>query len=368
MTQPDSNNTLPKKETEFYEHHRIAVDKRQTRLRIDKFLTLRLEGVSRNKIEQAAKAGCILVNDKAVKVSYKIKPLDIISVLLPTPPISLELLPENIPLNIVYEDDDILVINKPANLVVHPGYANFTGTLLNGLLYYLQNKTNAIGEPVSPFLAHRIDKDTTGLLLVAKNEPAQMTLAKQFYDHSVKRKYHALAWGDFQEDEGTIEGYLGRSLKDRRVMTVFDEEHAELGKYAVTHWRVLERFGYVTLLECVLETGRTHQIRAHLRSIGHPLFGDTVYGGDLILKGTTFTKYKQFVMNSFKLLNRQALHAKTLGFVHPVSGEHLSFDSEIPKDMASVIERWRRYTQTHDLPTEDYQLTEEDMKVYNTKA
>lgn len=367
MTRPDCNNDEEQKDNEFYEHHRILVDKGQTRLRVDKFLTLRLEGVSRSKIEQAAKADCILVNDKPVKASYKIKPSDVISVLLPTPPVSLELVPENIPLNIAYEDDDVLVVNKPANLVVHPGYANFTGTLLNGLLYYLQNKTNALGESVSPFLAHRIDKDTTGLLLVAKNESAQMILAKQFYDHSVERKYHALVWGDFQEDEGTIEGYLGRSPKDRRIMTVYDNEHAEFGKYAVTHWRVLERFGYVTLLECILETGRTHQIRAHLRSIGHPLFGDATYGGNLILKGTTFTKYKQFVTNCFKLLNRQALHAKTLGFVHPVSGKHLSFDSDIPEDMAMVLERWRRYTQSHDLPEENYQLTDEDLKTFNTK-
>jgi len=330
-------------DSELYEHHRIAVDKGQAMLRLDKYLQMRLEGVSRTKIQAAAKAGCIVVNDKPAKSNYKVKPCDVISVLLPEPPHVFEVLPEPIPFDIAYEDDDVLVVDKRPGLVVHPGYGNFTGTLLNGLLYYFQDKKDRGGNPIVPYLVHRIDKDTSGLLLIAKNEEAQVALAKQFFDHTIERKYCALVWGGFDEDEGTVIGNLERSPQDRRVMHVTDDP--ERGKYAVTHWRVVERFGYVTLLECVLETGRTHQIRAHMKHIGHPLFNDAPYGGDRILKGTTFSKYKQFVDNCFSLLPRQALHAFILGFEHPTTGQHMHFESPMPADMSSVLTKWRAYAQ-----------------------
>lgn len=330
-------------DSELYEHHRIAVDKGQAMLRLDKYLQMRLEGVSRTKIQAAAKAGCIVVNDKPAKSNYKVKPCDVISVLLPEPPHDFEVLPEPIPFDIAYEDDDVLVVDKRPGLVVHPGYGNFTGTLLNGLLYYFQDKKDRGGNPIVPYLVHRIDKDTSGLLLIAKNEEAQVALAKQFFDHTIERKYCALVWGGFDEDEGTVIGNLERSPQDRRVMHVTDDP--ERGKYAVTHWRVVERFGYVTLLECVLETGRTHQIRAHMKHIGHPLFNDAPYGGDRILKGTTFSKYKQFVDNCFSLLPRQALHAFILGFEHPTTGQHMHFESPMPADMSSVLNKWRAYAQ-----------------------
>ena len=299
---------------ELYEHHHIVVDRGQEMLRIDRYLQMRLQGVSRTKIQAATKAECVRVNGKAAKANYRVKPLDEISILLPEPPHEFELLPEPIDLKIVYEDDDVLVVDKQAGLVVHPGVGNWNGTLVNGLLYHLQ------GTDAKPLLVHRIDKDTSGLLLVAKNEDAQAFLARQFFEHSIERKYNALVWGDFEEESGTIEGNLGRSPKDRRMMCVYPHEEGiseeeQKGKHAVTHWKVLERFGYVTLVECVLETGRTHQIRAHMRHIGHPLFNDATYGGDGILKGTTFTKYKQFVNNCFEVLPRQALHALVLGFV-----------------------------------------------------
>lgn len=328
-------------ENDLYEHHHISVDKGQEMLRLDKYLQMRLQGISRTKIQAAAKAACILVNGKAAKSNYKVKPRDEISILLPEPPHDFEVLPEAIPLEIVYEDADVLVINKPAGLVVHPGYGNFTGTLLNGLVYYFQGKLDAEGNQIVPYLVHRIDKDTSGLLLIAKNESAQVVLAKQFFDHTIERRYNALVWGNFDEDQGTIVGNLERSPQDRRVMHVTDDE--ERGKYAVTHWRVLERFGYVTLVECVLETGRTHQIRAHMRHIGHPLFSDAAYGGDQVLKGTTFSKYKQFVDNCFRMMPRQALHALVLGFDHPVTGQHLHFETPYPQDLTSVLEKWRKY-------------------------
>ena len=330
-------------EPELYEHHRIVVDKGQMMLRLDKYLQMRLEGVSRNKIQLAVKAGCVQVNGRAAKSNYKVKPSDEIIVLLPEPPHNFEVLPEPVPFDIVYEDDDVVVVDKRAGLVVHPGYGNFTGTLLNGLLYYFQDKQGRDGKPIVPYLVHRIDKDTSGLLLVAKNEEAQLVLAKQFFDHSIERKYNALVWGGFDEDQGTIIGNLERSPIDRRVMHVTDD--LERGKHAVTHWRVLERFGYVTLVECVLETGRTHQIRAHMQHIGHPLFNDAAYGGDRILKGTTFSKYKQFVENCFSLLPRQALHALVLGFDHPTTGQHLHFELPLPSDMGAVLDKWRNYTQ-----------------------
>lgn len=320
-------------ESELYEHHHITVDKGQAMLRLDKYLQMRLEGISRNKVQAAIKADCVLVNDKTAKANYKVKPLDVISVLLPEPPHDFEVLPEEIPLDIIYEDNDVLVVNKPAGLVVHPGYGNFTGTLLNGLLFYLNS--------APAYLVHRIDKDTSGLLLVAKNEPAQVVLAKQFFDHTIERKYLALVWGSFDEECGTIEGNLERSPADRRVMHVTPDP--ERGKHAVTHWRVVESFGYVTLVECVLETGRTHQIRAHMRHIGHPLFNDAAYGGDSILKGTTFSKYRQFVENCFRLLPRQALHARVLGFEHPVTHQHLHFEQSLPSDMSAALDKWRAY-------------------------
>ena len=325
---------LEQEQQELYEHHRFTVDKGQEMIRLDIYLQAHLGSVSRNKIQAATKAGCVRVNDREAKASYKVKPQDVITVLLPEPPQEFELLPEKVDFGVVYEDADVMVIDKPAGLVVHPGVGNFTGTLLNGLLYYYQDKG------VTPYLVHRIDKDTSGLLLVAKNEESQVVLAKQFFEHTIERKYNALVWGDFDEDEGTITGNLARSPKERRVMAVCDDDH---GKHAVTHWRVLERFGYVTLLECVLETGRTHQIRAHMRHIGHPLFSDAAYGGDAILKGTTFSRYRQFVENCFAVCPRQALHARVLGFDHPRTGEHLHFEMPIPQDMAQCIERWRGY-------------------------
>lgn len=326
---------------DLYEHFNFVVDKGQSLLRIDKFLSSHIQNVSRNKIQQAAKAGNILVNRVAEKPNYKVKPLDSISVLMPNPPREIEIVPENIPLDIVYEDDDILIVNKKAGMVTHPAYGNYTGTLVNALSYYFGEKYNEDGSIQNPLLVHRIDKDTSGIMIVAKNEYAQAKLAHQFYHHTIERKYNALVWGDFDEEEGTIDSYINRSGADRRVMEAFSD--SEKGKHAITHWKVLERFGYITLVECKLETGRTHQIRAQMKSIAHPLFGDFTYGGRLIVKGTVFTKYKQFVNNAFKILPRQALHAKSLGFIHPVTSEQMFFDSELPPDMKEVIEKWRNY-------------------------
>ncbi|HNW96955.1 MAG TPA: RluA family pseudouridine synthase [Bacteroidales bacterium] len=327
-------------EQEMYEHYRFVVDKGQSLLRIDKYLMNRIEGVSRSKIQAAANAGNILVNKNSVKPNYKVKPCDIISIVLAQPPREIELIPQNIPINIVYEDDDIIIINKEPGMVVHPGYGNYTGTLVNALIYHFQ-QSEKNNENVKPFLVHRIDKNTSGIILVAKNEIAQAKLAKEFFDHTIKRKYHALVWGDFKEEEGTITGNIARSLKDRKIMAVFQDE--EIGRSAITHYRVLERFGYITLIECQLETGRTHQIRVHMKYAGHPLFNDETYGGDYILKGTTFSKYKQFIENCFNILPRQALHAKSLGFKHPATGEEIFFDSDLPHDMQAVIVKWRKY-------------------------
>lgn len=340
---------LYEQEQELYEHLRIVVDKGQSLLRIDKFLMNRMENVTRNRIQNGIEMGNVLVNDKSIKASYKVKPQDVISVVLPHPPRDTEVYPENIPLDIVYEDDDLLIINKPAGLVVHPGFNNFDGTLVNGLVYHFNQLPELPGNSGRPGLVHRIDKDTSGLLVISKNERAMAGLARQFFDHSITRKYLALVWGDLEKD-GTITGYIGRSLKDRRVMSIYDEE--EKGKWAVTHYKVLERLNYVTLIECQLETGRTHQIRAHLKHIGHPLFNDAVYGGDKILKGTVFTKYKQFVENCFELLPRQALHAQTLGFIHPSSRKQVHFEAPLPDDFRMVLEKWQKYVasgtnQTH---------------------
>ncbi|MEI6455259.1 MAG: RluA family pseudouridine synthase [bacterium] len=326
---------------ELYEHFRFTVDKGQAPLRIDKYLMAKIGNASRNRIQNAARAGNILVNDYAIKSNYKIKPLDVISIVLAFPPRDTEIYPENIPVDIVYEDPDILVVNKNAGMVVHPGHGNFTGTLQNAVLFHLQNTPGKNDPETKPYLVHRIDKDTSGILLIAKNELAQSKLAKQFFEHTIERTYTALVWGNLKDDEGTITGNIGRNVRNRLVMDIFEDE--EKGRHAVTHYKVLERFGYVTLVSCNLETGRTHQIRIHFKHIGHPLFNDESYGGDRILKGTTFSKYKQFVENCFNLIPRQALHAKSLGFVHPSTGKPVFFDSELPADFSAVVEKWRSY-------------------------
>lgn len=326
---------------ELFEHHSIQVDSGQDMIRIDKFLMDKIPNTSRNKLQVAAKNGNVLVNDQAVKPNYKIKPGDHVSIVLPYPVRELELIPENIPLDIVYEDDEVIVINKQADMVVHPGYGNYRGTLVNALMYHFENLPSLPSEFFGrPGLVHRLDKHTTGLMVVAKTEQALTDLAKQFYDRTTERRYWALVWGDVEED-GTITGNLGRSPKNRKVMQVFPE--GDQGKHAVTHYKVLKRYGYVTLVECKLETGRTHQIRVHFKHLGHPLFNDLEYGGDRILKGTVFSKYKKFVENCFDLLTGQALHAKTLGFTHPKTKELKTFDSELPYDFQEVLKKWDNY-------------------------
>ena len=336
----NNNNEVLEPEEELYEHYRYEVAKGQALLRIDKYLMLMIPNATRNKIQNAATNGDIYVNDVPVKSNYKVKPLDVVRILLAHPPFENRVDPENIPLDIVYEDDTLLLINKPPNFVVHPGHGNYTGTLVNALAYHFENLP--LNSSERPGLVHRIDKDTSGLLVIAKTEIAMTHLAKQFEDKSTEREYIALVWGNVKEDEGRIEGNIARHVKDRMQMAVFADP--EIGKPAVTHYKVLERFGYVTLISCKLETGRTHQIRVHLKHIGHTLFNDERYGGNLILKGTTFTKYKQFIDNCFKTLPRQALHAKTLGFIHPTTKEYMRFDTELPQDMHDVIEKWRNYS------------------------
>jgi 23S rRNA pseudouridine1911/1915/1917 synthase len=326
---------------ELFEHYRFKADPGQSLLRIDKFLSDRLENSSRTRIQNAANAGNILVNNNAVKPNYKIKPGDIVQVVLPTPPREIELIPENIPLNIVYEDDDVLVVNKEPGMVVHPAYGNYTGTLVNALMWHFRDLPLFNTGESRPGLVHRLDKNTSGILVIAKNEFALNRLSKQFYDRTTDRRYNALIWGIPDPPEGTITGNVGRSIKDRKVMQVFKDDTE--GKTAITHYKVLEDFGYISLIECKLETGRTHQIRVHFSHIKHPLFNDEEYGGDQILKGTTFTKYQQFIKNCFKILPRQALHAKSLAFDHPVSGKRLFFDSNLPDDMVQVIKKWRKY-------------------------
>ena len=330
---------------ELFEHHKFTSDKGQELLRIDKFLMARIANTTRNKIQNAVKDEHVFVNNKIVKANYKVKPFDVVTVELSYPPQEIELLPENIPLNIVYEDDEVLVINKQAGLVVHPGYGNYTGTLVNGLIYHFENLPQSSTQN-RPGLVHRLDKNTTGIMVVAKTEQALTHLGKQFFDRTTERRYQALVWGDFKEDEGTIIGNVGRSMKNRKVMQVFPD--GDYGKHAVTNYKVLKRYGYVTLVECKLETGRTHQIRVHMKYIGHHLFNDNEYGGDKILKGTTFTKYKQFITNCFSLLPRQALHAKSLGFEHPLTGKWMQFDSELPEDMTSVLNKWETYLYNRD--------------------
>lgn len=328
---------------ELFEHFRFEVPKGQEFLRIDKYLMHMLPNSTRNKIQNAATNGNIYVNDVPVKSNYKVKPLDVVRILLSHPPFENRVDPENIPLDIIYEDDTLLLVNKEPGMVVHPGHGNYTGTLVNALAYHFENLPMNSSE--RPGLVHRIDKDTSGLLVIAKTEAAMTHLAKQFEAKTSEREYIALVWGNVKEDQGTIEGNIARHVKDRMQMAVFADP--EIGKPAVTHYKVLERFGYVTLISCQLETGRTHQIRVHLKHIGHTLFNDERYGGHLILKGTTFTKYKQFIDNCFKTLPRQALHAKTLGFVHPTTGEMKRFDTELPQDMQEVIEKWRGYSKNH---------------------
>jgi 23S rRNA pseudouridine1911/1915/1917 synthase len=328
-------------QNELFEHFRFIVDKGQNQLRIDKYLIAKIEHISRNRIQNSARAGNILVNGLVIKPNYKVKPLDLISIVLAFPPRDTEVYPENLPISIVHEDDHIIVVNKAAGMVVHPGHGNFSGTLQNALLYYLQ-QNKPVEQDAKPYLVHRIDKDTSGIILIAKNELAQAKIAKQFFDHTIDRTYIALVWGNIDHDEGTIDANIGRDIRNRLVQAVSDDP--EKGRHAVTHYHVLERFGYVTLVECRLETGRTHQIRVHFRHIGHPLFNDQSYGGSEILKGTTFTKYKQFVQNCFKILPRQALHAKSLGFIHPATRQFIHFESDYPEDLKTVIEKWRHYS------------------------
>ncbi|EGV44730.1 RluA family pseudouridine synthase [Bizionia argentinensis JUB59] len=331
---------------ELYEHYAFTADKGQTPLRIDKYLMNFIENATRNKIQAAAKEGNIYVNDTPIKSNYKVKPFDKIRVLFEHPPYENLLTPEDIPLNIVYEDADLLVVNKEPGMVVHPGHGNYSGTLINALIYHFENLPNNSSN--RPGLVHRIDKDTSGLLVIAKNEESMTHLSKQFFNKTSEREYVAIAWGNMDEDEGTIEGNIGRHPKNRLQNTVYYGDDSDKGKPAVTHYKVIERLGYVTLVSCMLETGRTHQIRVHMKHIGHTLFNDERYGGERILKGTTFTKYRQFVDNCFKILPRQALHAKTLGFIHPTTGEMMRFESEIPKDMQDCIEKWRNYSKHQD--------------------
>lgn len=330
----------------LFEHYKIVADPNQGPVRLDKFLLDRIEGVSRNRIQNGIKDGFVKIDGQVVnKPNFKIRPNQQLVVSLPNPPRNEEMKPEVLDLNIPYEDDEILIVNKNPGMVVHPGFNNWDGTLINGLLHHLSDLElpSLENDRPRPGLVHRIDKDTSGLLVIAKTQNAMTKMAKQFYDHSIERTYHALVWGNVKEDKGTITGHIGRSLKDRRVMTVFPD--GEFGRHAVTHYEVLERFHYVTLIKCNLETGRTHQIRAHMKYLGHPLFNDEMYGGDKILAGETFTKYRQFVQNVFKILPRQALHAKTLGFVHPATGKNVEFDSEIPEDFTLALEKWNGYAQ-----------------------
>ena len=331
---------LPEEIEELFEHFRIEVDPGQTPLRIDRFLIDRLPNASRNKIQAAIKNGFVQVNNSKVKSNYKVHPDDEITISLPTPPRDTTVIPEEIPLNIVFEDEDILVVNKPAGMVVHPAYNNWTGTLVNALAFYFKNLPEMESNEGRPGLVHRIDKDTSGLLVIAKTEIAMSGLARQFLDHSIERTYLALVWGVPEPSKGTIQVSLGRSPKDRRITVATT---GESGREAITHYEIIEDLRYISLIKCNLETGRTHQIRAHLKHIGHPLFNDVTYGGDKILKGTQFSKYRSFVQNSFKLLPRQALHAKSLGFVHPTKKSFVQFDSELPDDFVAVLEKWREY-------------------------
>jgi len=338
---PNKEDISEEQSDELFEHYRFVADKGQQPLRVDKYLMNKVENATRNKIQKAAKQGNIYVNDAVVKSNYKVKGNDVVRVLFEHPPYEYLLTPENIPLDIVYEDEAVLVVNKPAGMVVHPGHGNYSGTLINALTYHFDNLPNNSSN--RPGLVHRIDKDTSGLLVVAKTEEAMTHLSKQFFNKTTERQYIALVWGNIEEDKGTIEGNIGRHPKNRLQNTVFEGEEADKGKPAITHYSVLERMGYVTVVSCKLETGRTHQIRVHMKHIGHTLFNDERYGGEKILKGTSFSKYKQFVENCFKILPRQALHARTLGFNHPVTGTYLQFEAPLPDDMELCFEKWRAY-------------------------
>ncbi len=332
---------------ELYEHYRFFVDPGQSMLRIDKYLASRLESTSRTRIQNAANAGNILVNNIQVKPNYRVKPGDTVQIVLPSPPREIELIPQDIPINIVYEDDDVIVVNKEPGMVVHPAYGNYTGTLVNALMWHFRDLQLFKTGELRPGLVHRIDKNTSGILVLAKNELSLNRLSKQFYDRTTDRKYIALVWGVPDPQEGTITGNIGRNIRDRKIMQVFPDDSQ--GKPAVTHYRLIEDLGYISMVECKLETGRTHQIRVHFNYIRHPLFNDEEYGGDRILKGTTFSKYQQFVKNCFKILPRQALHAKSLAFDHPVTGKRLLFDSDLPEDMQQVVEKWRSYISGRDI-------------------
>ena len=328
---------------ELFEHFRFVVEKGQAIIRIDKYLVNCMSNTSRNRIQEAAEAGNILVNGKSVKSNYKAKPFDIITIVLTYPPSLFEIIPQDIPIKIVYEDDDIMLVDKQPNLVVHPGFGNFDGTLLNAVAYHMKDHPDFDPNDSRIGLVHRIDKDTSGLILIAKTEQAKSNLGKQFFNKTTQRRYQALVWGNVKENEGTIIGDLARDPRDRMLFRVFPEGENPLAKHAITHYRVLERLAYVTLVECRLETGRTHQIRVHMKHLGHTIFNDARYGGHDVLKGTTSGKYKQFVKNCFELCPRQALHAKTLGFIHPRTGELMHFDSELPEDMQQLIDKWRGY-------------------------
>lgn len=345
MLREDEEDLIIDQEEELYEHHRMEMPAGLIPVRIDKYIQNKLEGISRNKIQNGIRAGAVRVNNGSIKPNHKLKPFDVITILLPKPPAeNAPVKPQNIPIDIVYEDDDVLVVNKAAGLVVHPGVGNPDGTLVNALAYHFKEAQLPVMEGNlydRPGLVHRIDKDTSGLLVIAKNEYAMTHLAKQFFDHSIHREYQAIVWGEPDPKEGTINEWLGRDPKNRQQMIVFQEQEA--GKEAITHYKILEDLYYVSLIQCNLETGRTHQIRAHMRYIGHSIFNDERYGGNRILKGTIYTKYKQFVENCFGKCPRQALHAKTLGFIHPVSGKQMWFDSEMPEDMLSVLDSWRHY-------------------------
>jgi 23S rRNA pseudouridine1911/1915/1917 synthase len=337
----DKEQMIDDQEDALFEHHRIVVDGGQALLRIDKFLMARLPNVTRTKIQDGIHHEFVRVNDKPIKPNYKVHPHDVVTVLLPEAPRDTEVVPENIPLDIIFEDDQVLIINKPAGMVVHPAYNNWTGTVVNALAYHFKQLPQMPGNEGRPGLVHRIDKDTSGLLVIAKTDRAMTHLAKQFFDHTIERTYWAIVWGVPDPSEGTINVPVGRSLKDRRVTTAFP--NGDFGRHAITHYRLLKDLRYVSLVECRLETGRTHQIRAHMKHIGHTLFNDAAYGGNQVLKGTVFSKYKQFVENCFQIIPRQALHAKTLGFIHPETNKKMQFDSDLPDDLKNVIEKWEHY-------------------------
>jgi 23S rRNA pseudouridine1911/1915/1917 synthase len=338
----DNDHHPSEEEEDFYEHYRIVADRGQSLMRLDQYLKHHIANATRTKIQNAIETESVKVNEKVVKSSYKVKPFDVITVSMPYPPRETDIIPEDIPLNIVYEDEEVMVLNKPAGMVVHPAYGHWSGTVVNALVYHFQNLPTHRNGEIRPGLVHRIDKDTSGLLVIAKTEYGMAFLAKQFFDHSIERTYYALVWGVPKNPQGTITGHIGRSMRDRKVMTVYAD--GSQGKHAVTHYEILESFGNVSLIKCNLETGRTHQIRAHLQYLGHPLFSDAVYGGDKILRGTASGSYKAFVENCFDMMPRQALHAKSIGFVHPRTKQWMQFESLLPEDFEGVLAKWRSYT------------------------